>query len=216
MIKLSTCWFCNLCMLSILCRICYEIFFPVLVVLLLVMASTSEAKQPSQASTHMNMDTTTNRPIFETKDYDDISVKGKGWIRILVLLPGSSDTEEVECKLIPGTILSKEEDEKLNRLRKKDNEGAEQETPREFIPYDALSWCWGKAAQDKWINIYKKGTRYRKFVQPDLVAALLALRHEIYERHIWVDAICINQIHKAEKNVGVQMKSNPSCVLMQV
>src|SRR5438552_226611 len=93
------------------------------------------------------------RPIFKTSHYNKISVKEKGAIRILKVHPGAPEQTEVQCELIPGTILS-DEDRKQHK------------TSVPFKPYDALSWCWGTAPSDSWISILKDETSYVKYVQP--------------------------------------------------
>jgi hypothetical protein len=138
--------------------------------------------------------TKNGRPIFKTSHYNKIPVRERGAIRILKVHPGAPEQTEVQCELIPGTILS-------------DKDRLQHETSNiQFKPYDALSWCWGKAPTDSWISILKDETSYVKFVQPGLVAALRALRDGTYARYLWVDAICINQEYKAEKNVSTLNK----------
>jgi hypothetical protein len=44
-------------------------------------------------------------------------------------------------------------------------------------------------------------------VQPDLLAALKALRHPQEDRYLWIDAICINQADIGERNHQVEMMS---------
>jgi hypothetical protein len=131
------------------------------------------------------------RPIFKTGHYNKIPVNVRGAIRILKVQPGAPEQMEVQCELIRGTILS-------------DKDCLHHGTSDlQFKPYDALSWCWGKVSSDSWISILKDETSYVKYVQPALVAALRALRHGTYARYLWVDAICINQEYKAEKNVSI-------------
>jgi hypothetical protein len=130
------------------------------------------------------------RPIFMTSHYKKIPVTARGAIRILKVHPGAPGQTEVQCELIPGTILT-------------ENDRLQHETAEvPFKPYDALSWCWGKAPSDAWVSILKDETSYVKYVQPGLVAALRALRHGTYARYLWVDAICINQEYPSEKNVS--------------
>jgi hypothetical protein len=73
--------------------------------------------------------------------------------------------------------------------------------------YEALSWCWGIAAPTSYINIRKDGRIYSKKVQPDLLAALKALRDPQKDRYLWIDAICINQEDIGERNHQVEMMS---------
>jgi hypothetical protein len=149
--------------------------------------SKADNEPPADASPNETKD---GRPIFKTSHYDKISVKKRGAIRILKVHPGAPEQTEVQCELIPGTILS---DEDLLK---------DETSDVQFKPYDALSWCWGKAPSDSWISILKDETSYVKYVQPGLVAALRALRHGTYARYLWVDAVCINQEYNAEKNVS--------------
>jgi hypothetical protein len=74
--------------------------------------------------------------------------------------------------------------------------------------YEALSWCWGTAKPTAYIKIRKGPKIYAKYVPPDLVYALRALRHPRKNRFLWIDAICINQEHLFEKNYQVEMMSD--------
>jgi len=152
------------------------------------MTSSSTSLQTAESSPAIE----NNDYIFKTHHYDQIPVDERGAIRILKVYPGSPEQDDVLCELIPGTILDYEECQK-------------HDPPLEFQPYDALSWCWGKAPQDGKISIRMRGIRYVMFVQPSLVAALRAFRHETHDRHLWADAVCINQNHKSEKNHQVEM-----------
>lgn len=113
------------------------------------------------------------RPIFRTSHYNKIPVKERGAIRILMVHPGAPGQTEVQCKLIPGTIL---DDKDLLQNEKRD---------LKFKNFDALSWCWGKEPSDAWISILENEVSYVKFVQPGLAAALRALRDETYARYLW-------------------------------
>ena len=142
--------------------------------------------------------------IFKTKHYKKIPVTERGAIRILRVQAGSPDQEDVICELVPSTIA-----EAHNSGHNKDPEYLTQkETDSlvsrklKFIHYDALSWCWGKRKSDAEIKIKKGLQQYVKYVQPSLVAALRALRHKTHDLHLWVDAVCINQVDTAEKNVS--------------
>jgi hypothetical protein len=111
-------------------------------------------------------------------------------MRLLNLFSSSPENPQIECKLIVVDIDPK----KLT----KGSIGKE---------YEALSWCWGTAHPTSYINIRKNGRIYAKKVQPDLVAALKALRHPQQDRYLWIDAICINQADVGEKNHQVEMMS---------
>lgn len=149
------------------------------------MAASANSAQTADLSAVRESDARVNGElVFKKIHYDQIPVHDRGAIRILKVHCASSEHDDVVCELIDGTILDDEDCKKHKPL------------PLEFKPYDALSWCWGKGPQDGKINIRLKGVSYVKFVQPSLVSALRAFRHRSSDRHIWVDAICINQDFK--------------------
>jgi hypothetical protein len=164
--------------------------------LLRTMASSVASSQTAESSPAAEANDSINgRPIFKKHHYDKIPVNTRGAIRILKVYAGSPEQDDVLCELIPGTILDYEDCQK-------------HDPPLEFKPYDALSWCWGKAPQDGKISIRMGGIRYVMFVQQSLVAALRAFRHEIHDLHLWADAVCINQDYKPEKNHQVEMMAD--------
>ncbi|KAF1980523.1 HET-domain-containing protein [Bimuria novae-zelandiae CBS 107.79] len=113
--------------------------------------------------------------------YKEIARK-RGGIRILKLHPGNPQNPDVECELIEtGT------------------DGTEP------VKYEALSWCWGKEKMDNYINLHKGDKVFTKHIQPNLFKALKALRYRNKYRHLWVDAVCINQDNIEEKNHQVEM-----------
>lgn len=138
------------------------------------------------------------RSIFKTTHYNRIPVTARGAIRILKIVPGPPEQMEVQCELIPGTILSEKD-----RL-------PQEASGIQFKPYDALSWCWSKAPADSWIRILEEETSYLKYVQCGLVGALRTLRDENHARYLWVDAICINQENTTEKNVSISPQVSTS------
>ncbi|PMD32217.1 hypothetical protein L207DRAFT_500679, partial [Hyaloscypha variabilis F] len=161
------------------------------------MASSVSSAQTATSSPLPETDYRANGElVFEKPQYDQIPVLDRGAIRILKVHCASSDHDDVVCELIPGTILSYKECKE------------HKPKPLEFKPYDALSWCWGKGPQNGKINIRLDGVSYVKCVQPSLVSALRALRHRNCDRHIWADAICINQGYKPEKNRQVEMMAD--------
>jgi hypothetical protein len=107
-----------------------------------------------------------------------------GFIRLLVLFPGQSSTEDIFCELIDYKVDSMEP-----------------------AIYEALSWAWGA---DQWtsnIQIRKGGQYFRLRVPESLSSALKVLRYRAAERIIWVDAICINQTSTYEKSIQVPLMS---------
>tara|TARA_R110002003_G_scaffold1926_2_gene23733 strand:- start:5380 stop:8391 length:3012 start_codon:yes stop_codon:yes gene_type:complete len=75
------------------------------------------------------------------------------------------------------------------------------------LKYEALSWCWGKSAEDYTVLIDRHGKTYKKRVRKDLALALKYLRKPDATRTLWIDAICINQADDQERNQQVQMMS---------
>lgn len=61
--------------------------------------------------------------------------------------------------------------------------------------YEALSYVWGSTENRRSIWIDQREVN----VTSNLHAALLQLRHPVFERVIWVDAVCINQDDADEK-----------------
>ncbi|CAO2652682.1 Nn.00g020930.m01.CDS01 [Neocucurbitaria sp. VM-36] len=91
--------------------------------------------------------------------------------RLCKLLPGGYSAP-VECELFPGKFSERSD------------------------LYYALSYTWGKTQGPRWIRLNRKPFH----VQPNLFAALKAIRKVDTELIIWVDALCINQLEEAERN----------------
>ncbi|KAF2759866.1 hypothetical protein EJ05DRAFT_499059 [Pseudovirgaria hyperparasitica] len=65
--------------------------------------------------------------------------------------------------------------------------------------YEAVSWCWGEAQSSEYPSIcLQDGISIA--IRPNLHTALRHLRHSSESRHLWVDAICIDQDSEPEKN----------------
>jgi hypothetical protein len=67
--------------------------------------------------------------------------------------------------------------------------------------YDALSYCWGGELKPKHVICDGKTLN----VTESLYSALRHLSYTDRERHIWADAICIDQSNGNEKNIQVAM-----------
>ncbi|KAK0640610.1 heterokaryon incompatibility, partial [Cercophora newfieldiana] len=65
--------------------------------------------------------------------------------------------------------------------------------------YEALSYTWGSPVHKCPITINNRPC----LIWGNLYTALLALRYEDKPRHLWIDAICINQDDIAEKNLHI-------------
>jgi len=108
--------------------------------------------------------------VYKTTDYEALP-RERGAIRLLNLFPHGTTTSEVHCELI--TPKTKEDCKQKHE-------------------YEALSWCWGTDQKKASINIRSKGVHYEKKINPNLLAALQALRYPDRDRYLWIDAICIN------------------------
>ena len=64
------------------------------------------------------------------------------------------------------------------------------------MPYEALSYAWGPNEKTKQITL--NGERF--MVTKNLYSALQYLRFKNQDRVLWIDAICIDQSHTAERN----------------
>jgi hypothetical protein len=130
----------------------------------------------------------TDRPITPY-EYEPID-DPKGKIRILILLPpASSDDHELRCRLTTAKIS-------------------------DSLSYEALSYCWGTEALTERIHL-PSGTLA---ITKHLATGLRRLRYRDRPRHLWVDAVCINQQDEEEKGHQVafmaQIFRNAECVLV--
>lgn len=73
------------------------------------------------------------------------------------------------------------------------------------LPYEALSYHWGRGEASFKIKIYTEGFPGSFPVGPNLHAALNQLRLPDRPRRLWIDAICINQDDNNEKNAQVSL-----------
>jgi hypothetical protein len=71
------------------------------------------------------------------------------------------------------------------------------------LSYEALSYCWGTGLATEEIKMVEPTRDDKFYVRPNLHAALKALRDPKQNIYLWVDAICINQENKMEKNTQV-------------
>lgn len=103
-----------------------------------------------------------------------------GSIRVLTLLHGT-EYDEIRCR------MKQRSDEK----------------------YEALSWCWGTAQEEATIKILGDSPTSDAImlIKPNLASALRRLRHPENDRFLWIDAICIDQNNKHERNAQVAMMS---------
>lgn len=71
------------------------------------------------------------------------------------------------------------------------------------MPYEALSYTWGGTGKQSHMIVNRKGMQ----VTNNLYGALLHLRHSDRERHLWIDAISIDQSNNKERGHQVNPMS---------
>ena len=101
-------------------------------------------------------------------------------IRLLRLLPHEDEAAPIRCQLM---------DYSLAKARRKPH------------MYEALSYVWG--SPDETVPIYID--QYVLQVTKNLHTALLHLRDVSFERIVWVDAICINQLDLKEQENQIRI-----------
>ena len=100
-------------------------------------------------------------------------------IRVLVLHQGSFE-DPIKCHL---------------EHQKRDVDGG--------VPYEALSYMWGSPTCPQEILLNDQPLEIRQ----NLLAALRRLRNEKSARHLWIDALCINQQDLQERSAQVLIMS---------
>ncbi|RDW77156.1 hypothetical protein BP6252_05209 [Coleophoma cylindrospora] len=86
-------------------------------------------------------------------------------------------------------------------------------------PYEALSYVWGEPVKTCSISVHScKSSMQTLPITSNLHKALLRLRYSTLERVIWVDAICINQEDKQEKQQQIRLMykiyTHANCVIV--
>ena len=107
-----------------------------------------------------------------------------GYIRLLRLMPDRNQHAPIQCELFDYSL-----DHSLTDARKMTH------------LYEALSYFWGSPDKRRSIFIDEGCLR----VTENLHAALLRLRDPFLPRILWIDAICIDQGDKGERNRQVQL-----------
>lgn len=160
-------------------------------------------------------------------------------IRLLQLKSGAIDSSDIFCELVEADYdndfhvptyvdeksnvdRSPEVDQTVQTNRAAPKRHQPKTLEEEFkmleeleereLEYEALSWCWGKAAADYAVLIIERNLKhgektYKLRVREQLALALKYLRHRNKTRTLWIDAICIDQDNPTERNHQVQMMS---------
>lgn len=97
-------------------------------------------------------------------------------IRLAKLYPASSRAQPISCDLIHVNLNS-------------------------CPPFEALSYTWGDASITHQVSC----SGYQLNVTTNLLSALQHLRQPGNARLVWIDAICINQVRKEERDQQVQL-----------
>ncbi|PQE23015.1 hypothetical protein CJF32_00004414 [Rutstroemia sp. NJR-2017a WRK4] len=101
-------------------------------------------------------------------------------IRLLRLLPSKDENAPILCQLLEYSL---------------------QGFGRRGHQYECLSYCWGSSEKPCSIDI--DGINLP--ITESLNGALIQLRDHAFERHLWIDAVCINQEDISEKEQQIQM-----------
>lgn len=123
-------------------------------------------------------------PMFYAMSAYRFSRLRDGYIRLLRLMPDPNQHAPIQCELFDYPL-----DHSFPDSRKGTH------------LYEALSYFWG--SNDKRRSIFTDKGCLR--VTENLHAALLRLRDRSLPRIIWIDAICIDQGNKKERNHQVQL-----------
>lgn len=121
--------------------------------------------------------------VFKTRHYKKIPVTERGAIRILRVQAGSPDQLDVICELVSATIVdpwNKTVHWSTQSIAIRDANNVKSNNLK-AIPYDALSWCWGKDGGTAEIKIKEGRRQYVKYVQSSPVEALRALRRKTHD-----------------------------------
>jgi hypothetical protein len=105
---------------------------------------------------------------------------GPNNIRLLRLLPSKDESAPIRCQLLDYSL---------------------QGFGRRGHQYECLSYCWGSSEKPRSMDV--DGVNLP--ITESLNGALIQLRDHAFERHLWVDAVCINQEDIPEKEQQIQM-----------
>lgn len=109
-------------------------------------------------------------------DFKHTTLSGSDTFRTIILCPAAGAGFFIECELITSDLSS-------------------------TADYEALSYVWGDDFVPKYIKLDDKVLQ----VTSNLYEALLVLQLPSKPRHLWIDAICINQHDVKERNQQVTL-----------
>lgn len=109
-------------------------------------------------------------------EFEHTPLSGRDEFRTMILHPSRDPEAPIECELVQYALFLAPE-------------------------YEAISYVWGDNTVPRYIRLNRKVLQ----ITSNLYDALLALRRESEPRHLWVDAVCINQGDVSERNQQVTL-----------
>lgn len=113
---------------------------------------------------------------IDGEEFEHKPLSGRDEFRVMILRPSRDPGAVIECEFVQYALCLAPE-------------------------YEALSYVWGDSTVLRYIRLNRKVLQ----ITPNLYEALLALRRESKPRHLWVDAVCINQRDIGERNQQVTL-----------
>jgi hypothetical protein len=136
-----------------------------------------------------------NRELYEIKTYTVAQIQSRPYRAVMTFkeqpyfsyeaLDRSDDSFRL-CRLLPGTGEEPVHCELIHDT-----------VTNQTAQYCALSSTWGRPTEQRWINLTEN--------QPNLLAALKAVRKHETMRLMWIDAICIKQLENSERTHQVSL-----------
>lgn len=122
----------------------------------------------------------------DAERYRYSSLSGPRSTRVVVLQPSLKRSDAIQCSFLEISL----DDERDSKHQ-----------------YEALSYTWGAPQGTK--PVLCDGQTI--LVTPNCEEALLHLRRKFQPRHLWIDAVCIDQQSVTEKNIQVPLMSDIYC-----
>lgn len=125
-----------------------------------------------------SLDTQLRLPMekMDGEDFQHTPLSGHDEFRTIILHPAKDPGSLIECEIVQSALCLAPE-------------------------YEALSYVWGSNTVPRYIRLDDKVLQ----ITSNLYEGLLALRRESEPRHLWVDAVCINQRDTEERNQQVTL-----------
>ena len=108
-------------------------------------------------------------------------------VRVLVLRPSPDFDAELECDVIQYS--------RLDSLCGLDTSAQ----------YSAVSYAWGRPVLSRHVRCASTAPPSRIAVTPRVDGMLRHFRHPARPRHLWIDAVCLNQADEAEKAAQIPL-----------